>query len=75
MRKILLFCFCCVSINCSSSLPLCDKALKIRIESRSAVGEKRAMLENEAAGLEDACANERAQSYEHFKADQQRNRR
>lgn len=53
-------------------MPLCDKALKIRIESRSAVGEKRAMLENEAAGLEEACARERAQSYEHFKSDQQR---
>lgn len=73
MKRIFLFCICCFYFNCSSTLPVCDKAIQLRIESRNAVGEKKLMLENEVAGLEEACARERANSYEQFKSTQQRN--
>lgn len=72
MKKIILSIIFFASLNCSSSLTICDQALKARLDSRKATGEQRDILESKAAGLEQACEQERARQFEQMKKDNER---
>jgi hypothetical protein len=75
MKKTLLLSLATLCIGCGSTLPVCDEALKTRINSRNAQGEQKALLESKALGLEEACAQENARAFENLKDANQRNRR
>ncbi len=76
MKRTLLLPILLASLNCSSSLTICDQALKTRLDSRKATGEQKDILESKAAGLEQACEQERARQFEQMKKNNERvNRR
>lgn len=72
MKRIFLSTILLASLNCSSSLTICDQALKARLDSRKVTGEQKDILESKAAGLEQACEQERARQFEQMKKNNER---
>jgi PBP1b-binding outer membrane lipoprotein LpoB len=74
-RLLLIAVLALIFTGCASSLTVCDQALKARKEANRAPLEQKATLDAKAAGLEDACARERAQSVQQQKDWNEQNRR
>lgn len=64
MIKLVLPVLICLSVNCASTITVCDEAARIRAEARKMIGEQRAMLESKALGLEEACSKEMNINYQ-----------
>jgi len=60
--------------GCAANPPVCNDAQRLRQQAKQCVGEQRAALEAQAAGLEDACARARANLWEQQRINEQRQR-